>query len=283
VDKTQRNFRLTIDAINGQKLTVTPPFTIEFDITRNILSSANVSSIKIYNLSENNRNSIYKDKNNFALYRAVQLNAGYGDILPVIFKGNVSHSWSVREGTNFISYIEAYDGGFAFVNSDVASSYPAGTPQRVIYEDMISKLGPTVSPGVIGNYGDSSSRGSSYQGNPADLITQLTGGAFFIDNEKAYVLKNEEVLQGSIEAISSDSGLLGTPIREETIVHFDMIFEPRLMIGQLLTLDSSTFKIINGAYKVISIKHRGMISDSVCGSAITTVGLLHGPSFIKVS
>lgn len=283
MDKLQRSYQLLVDAVNGQTLEVDPPFSIEFDITRNILSSANTSAIKIYNLAENTRNSIYQDKNSTNLYRKVQLKAGYGANLPTVFKGNISHSWSVREGVNFISTIEAYDAGFAFINSKTKAAFPSGTDQVSIFNHIISTLAPSVAPGSIGSFSGQTKRGNTHHGNSAELLTELSGGAFFVDLEKAHVLRDFECLRGSLNVITSDSGLLGTPVREETIINFDMIFEPRLIIGQQIDLESSTAKNFNGSYKVISIKHRGMISDSVCGAAVTSVGLWHGPKLTVIN
>ncbi len=283
MDKFGRAYRLVVDATNGQQVTINPPFSVEFDITRNILSSANTSTIRIYNLAEKTRNVIYKDKNSFDTFRAVQLRAGYGSTIPLIFSGSVTHSWSVREGVNFISTIEAYDAGFAFVNSETSKSYPAGTQRTAILQDMVKTMEPTVTPGTIGNFPGSIPRGNTFVGSSVDLLRELSGGAFFVDLGKAHILNDEECLRGDLLVIKSETGLLGTPVREETILNFDMIFEPRLLIGQKVLLQSDTLKNFNGEYKVVSIKHRGMISSSVAGNAVTSVGLWHGPPFRTIN
>jgi hypothetical protein len=71
---------------------------------------------------------------------------------------------------------------------------------------------------------------------------------------------------------------LGKPYQEAGILHFSMLFEPRLKIAQAINLVSMTEPQLNGQYKVVSIKHQGTISDAVCGDAITTVGLFN-PTF----
>jgi hypothetical protein len=261
----------------GQLLTVQPPFTIEFDITRNLLSSANVSSIRVFNLSEVHRNLLRKDVSDYGSFRSIVLTAGYGQNLPVIFSGNVTQAWSVREGVNFITQLESFDGGFAFANGVTANEFPANTSQEVIISTLLNNL-PGVAPGVIGSYPGSISRGNTFNGPTVDLLRDLTGGGFFIDNGKAHCLNDSECLTGELTLINASSGLLGTPVREQTILHFDMIFEPRLQIGQLVQLESMTDSNFNGQYKVISVKHRGMISEAVCGDAITSVGLFYGTS-----
>lgn len=293
--KFGRNYLLLIQLQNGSILSITPPFTIEFDITRNILSSANVCSIRIYNLSSQNRNQIEFNIYNQSAFRSVKLYAGYGTNLPSIFQGNISNAWSVREGTNFITQIECYDGGYAYNNAQTNQNYPAGTPNIVILGSLISSLKSfEVSMGALGIYSGVTLRAKSYTGPTTQLLSELTNGGFFIDNGIANCLGNNECLLGSIPTIDAQSGLLGTPVREQSILTFDMIFEPRVQAGQYILLQSLTAALatlqvssqsINGFYKVSSVKHRGMISESVCGSVITTLGMLQGdqgPISLKV-
>lgn len=278
--KFGRNYTLTVETLNGELLIIQPPFTVEFDITRNILTSANVCSIRIYNLSQNNRNKIRFNIMDTGDFRAVQLQAGYGTNLPIIFNGNITQAWSVREGNNFITAIESFDGGFAFSNSQSNIVFPAGTAQQTVIETLAGSL-PNVSIGAIGSYPGSLSRGASYNGSATDILRDLTGGGFFIDNGKANCLGDSECLEGEMLLINSSNGLLGTPVREQTIINFDMIFEPRLIVGQQIQLQSSTAQNFNGFYKVISLKHRGTISQAVCGDAITSVGMFYGTSALS--
>jgi len=284
VDKLGRKYSLSIQTPEGLFLTIANPFTVEFDITRNILSSANTSSIRIYNLNENHRRQIFKDQFDYDVLKLISFKAGYGQNIPEIFNGNVSRAWSVREGVNFITQVESYDGGYAFANSVTNSAFPAGSNQKEIIENLVKSLGVSgVSPGVVGKTYDSTlQRGSSYSGSTTDILKTLTGGGFFVDNGKAHCLADDECIQGEIETIDSSVGLLGTPVREETYLRFDMIFEPRMLIGQAINLKSSTGASYNGLYKVVGVKHRGMISDAICGDAITTVELFYGAKSLTV-
>lgn len=247
------------------------PFTVEFDITRNTLTSANVCQIRIYNLSPKNRNLIRKNVNDYNIFRLITLKAGYGSNMPVIFTGNITQAWSVREGVNFITQIECFDGGFAFANSLSNVVFPANTAQNTVIKTLTEDL-DHVSVGAIGSYPGQLSRGNSYSGSTTGLLAQITGGGFFIDNGRANVLGTNECLLdiGGTKVINAKLGLLGTPVLERTIVHFDMIFEPSLFPAQRIFLESATDVNFNGDYKVTAVKHRGMISAAVCGEAITT-------------
>lgn len=277
-EKFGRAYTLSVQTQSKQTLTYQLPFTVEFDITRNVFSSANVASIRVFNLNVNSRNQILKNVTDYDDVRTLTLQAGYGINTPTIFSGNISQAWSVREGVNFITQMESFDAGFAFVNGTINQQFPAGTPQATITKNIAAAF-PGVSLGTLSKTVGTNGtipRGNSYSGNTADILRDQVGGAFFIDNGKIHILADNECLSGSVSLINAENGLLGTPVREQTIINFDMVFEPRLIVGQILELQSSTAQNFNGQYKVISLKHRGMISAAICGDAITSVGLFQG-------
>lgn len=282
MEKLGRNYVLIIQTVSGKVLTIKPPFTLEMDITRNTLSGANVCQVRLYNLSKKSRDLIHFNAYNQSLFNSIILNAGYGNNLNNVFTGNVSRAWSVREGTNFITQIECYDGGFAFVNGEVNLTFPAGTPIKLIIETLISQL-PNVTLGAVGDFQGTLTRSNTYQGNPAQILYELTGGAFFVDNGKGYALKiNEYNAQTPIISVNASTGLLNTPVLEETTARFEMLFEPSLRVDSLASLQSDTFPALNGIRKITAVKHRGIISPVVSGD-LTTVGeFFYSKQFVPV-
>ncbi len=275
MDKYNRNYILLVQKRDGTTLKIQRPFTVEFDIHRNSLSSANVASIRVLNLAPETRSQIRKDQYDFGDLRSISFFAGYGENLSLAFTGNITQAWSVREGTNFVTQIESFDGGFAYVNATTEQAFPGGTQQSTIIDSLAKSL-PGVTVGAIGNYEGQISRGNSYSGSSTNILAELTGGGFFIDNGKVYCFKDNECLAGDILVINPKSGLLGTPVKETTYINFDVLFEPTIRVGQLVRLESQTAEVFNGTHKVLSIVHRGIISEAVAGSAITSVGLLPG-------
>lgn len=269
---------LNVQAANGNTIEIAPPFTVEFDITRHTLSSANVCQIRIFNLNEKTRNQIYFNSFDQSDLRTISLVAGYGTSnLPTIFTGNLTQAWSVREGVNFITQIECFDGGFAFVNGTVNITFPSGTPLTIVIQNLMTYL-PGVSIGAIGNFTGTLTRANTYSGNPAQILTELTGGAFFIDNGKAYALKTTDYVPLAgvsgqslpVILVNDQTGLLNTPVREQSMFRFEMLFEPSLNVGGLVQLASSTNPQANGIYKITAVNHRGIISPVVSGDLITT-------------
>ena len=282
MEKFRRNYELEIQIQTGEVLHIRPPFTVEFDIVRNIFSSANQATFRVLNLSKVNRDLLRHDQFDYADLKRLRFRAGYGDNISTAFSGTLSQAFSVRERVNFITQMAAIDGGFAFSNGRFSDQFPSSTRQNVIIDALISSLSVFgVERGVVGTYTGETGRGNSYTGNTTDRLRELTGGGFFIDNGKVNCLNDDECFAGDIVLINNETGLLNTPRLEQTNLTFDMIFEPRLLIGQKIELRTATAAQFNGFYKVISIKHRGVISDAVCGDAVTTVGLYYGPSTLR--
>lgn len=272
--------------VNNTPIKIQLPFTIEFDISRNLQNSANTCQIRIYNLARLTRNQIRFDRTNYAVDRGVTLKAGYGINPAVIFTGNITQAYSVREGTDYVTTIECFVGGSAYINARTSRTFAAGTTIQAVVQALAESLNEFgISVGGIGKYGGVLQRDTTYVGNTLEILRQLTGGGTFIDQGKANCLNNGEYLDNltGITEVSSDSGLLGTPIQETLILTFDMIFEPRLNPGQLVKLNSVTENNFNGTYKCLSVKHRGVISPVVCGKVITTVGLQYIKNATAVS
>ncbi len=280
--KLQRNYELTVETFAGP-LVIRPPFSLEFDIVRSTLKSAGHASFRIHGLGRDDRNRIRKDINITGVYRGVQLRAGYGDSIPLIFKGNIANAWSNREKPGMVTSIQTYDGAFGIINSEsshaVASDSDGTGP--LLKDTLIDLMGDLeqVRVGKCGDFLDDQgnaarfSRGISMSGNTSELLDTYSNGNFFIDLETAHCLADHECLQGPFDVINSESGLLGTPILEQNRLTFDILFEPRLLLAQKISLESFTAEKFNGDYKVFSLKHRGIISEKVCGAAITTVTL----------
>ena len=274
--KFNRNYRLTAADADGNNYVIEPPFTIEFDITRNTLAQANICQIRVYNLGAETRNALRRNATDWGPpYQPLKFEAGYGDNLAEVFSGNIRQAWSVREGTNYITQMETFDGGFAYINSKTDRAYPAGTPKTAVIASMVGDL-DYIKPGSIGSYPGVLLRGNTYTGNTTSLLNEQAGGGFFIDGGRAHVLGDSEYIPDtSLIVINAQSGLLGTPVLEVGIIRLDMLFEPRLNVGRQVLLESLTEANFNGAYKIISVKHRGMISGAVSGNVVTSAGFFY--------
>lgn len=280
------NYQMTIQGA-GMDIVIPFPFTIEFDIIRANYSSTNEGNFRIYNLSPIHQNQILFDQYvgqflppDVPQILSVTLQAGYGPgpNWPVVFTGNVIRAYSVREGTDFITNIQAFDGGAAYANARSDLTFPEGTLQSDVILTLIKDLKPYgVSAGAVSNsYAYRLQKGGAYSGNTIDILRDITHTNFFVDNLTANALVPGDCIAGDTLFIDAGFGLLNTPMKQQTFIELSMIFEPRLVIGSQVNLQSATAQTYNGVHQVISIQHHGVISGAVAGEAVTVVGLQKG-------
>lgn len=145
--KFNREYILQIDGPSlPNSIVVKLPFTIEFDIERNKYTSVNRGTVKIYNLAKVHRDLIIHDQWDQAVDSPqtlfVTLQAGYGNgpNYPIILKGNATRAYSYRQGVNFITQIDVFDGGLAYDNALSNHSFGANTPVAQVINTLISDL-----------------------------------------------------------------------------------------------------------------------------------------------
>ena len=281
MNKFNRNYRLTMQGRGKQVIEIAMPFNLEFDVIRSIAISPNSSTIRISNLNESTRNLIRKDTWELGDFRFINLKAGYSERgISTIFSGNINIARSYREGVNYITDIECFDGGFGLINGQTDISFTKGTTRSSMMKQAMKDM-PGVSVGKIGKGFDIKlSRGNSKTGKSVSIIEDLAGGAFFVDNGVGNVLGDNECLKGSLDVIDSSMGILSTPRYENTHVTIEMLLEPRIIVGQKLTIDSSFNKAFNLEYKVISVHHKGTVSETKAGTATTTLTLLSSKALV---
>lgn len=281
MEKLQRNYKLvyTLPVEDkkepvGEQITIKYPLTCEFSITRNTYAQANTATFKIYNLSLVNRNKIFQDKYNINRWCFVEFYAGYGENMPLIFKGKVLNAFTLKKGNNNVTTINCLDSAIYGYSS---KTFEVGTPKIDVLKTLINDL-PNTNIGAIGTIEGNLGSHFTAEGKTYDVIRDFTGGAFFIDNSTGNLLNNNEVIGDiSIYKLNSKSGLLGTPKRADAQIEVDVIFAPEITVGQLVEIESVTAPDqFNGQYKVIGISHNGIISGAVCGEATTKLNLFVG-------
>lgn len=281
--KTENYAPSSFDGSTNNNIVISPQFTVDFDIQRAALGSSQTATFKVYNLGEKTRRLIYADQYDAAnRFRAIQFRAGYVGFTPLIFNGAIKKASSAREGVNMVTTIEAWDGAFAMAAGFTSSTVVAGTPLNEILAGLATSLPRTAGTPIVGDFSGTSGRGRVLFGNTWNIIRQESDNLAIIDNGQVKILKPNEAIRSDIPVITSVSGLLGSPARSGQTIELDMLFEPRLTLGQIVQLESITNSLYNGTYKVMGFSHKGTISPSVCGDAKTKVQLWLGTESINL-
>lgn len=280
--KFGRTYKMTIQ---GQYFTWTPAFptTLEFDVQRNTFASANKGTFTLYNLELSARRDIYFDRfiNNQRL--KITLQAGYkgSPVLPTIFSGDIRMAWTQRQGTDWVTHIEAFDGGFAFYNSQ-APSVPLrpGYTMQEAAAALVATMKPNgVTLGKVSNIKTPNTRGAVFTGSSWDALKDIVpgDGQLFVDNGVCNILNPQDFLvTPTIPVISSQTGLVGTPRKQGNLTSCTTIFDPQYVVGQLARLESLETWMNNKSLKVMGIHHYGKISGVEGGDLLTDLSLFSG-------
>lgn len=253
--------------------------TCKFSVQRGILSDSNKCSLQLYNLAPSTREKIFQDafQMNPEKWKFLKLEAGYGDDLTQIFMGRILQAYSHRAGgqTDIVTDIQAQ----ALDMFDCYTSYTfeAGTTYKEALQTMVTTSLPNVKLGNVGELEGTFQTATTFDGNTMDNIAKLTGGNAFIDNSELNVLMANEVIDVPVPVITDDNGLLDTPDRRDANLEIKMLFEPNLIVGQLLEIKSGVSPNFNGQFKVMGFTHDCTISGAEAGTRTTTVNLYIGP------
>jgi|ADGO01.1.fsa_nt_gi hypothetical protein len=119
-----RTWRVRIDTIQFTELDCS--FTVEKSTKR----EPNKCSIRVWNLTAEHRaqlESLSVTRQRGPGRIRVELEAGYGDRTSLLFRGDLRHATTVREGPDLVTELEGEDGGRAVLWSRVNRSFPPGT------------------------------------------------------------------------------------------------------------------------------------------------------------
>lgn len=274
--KMGRWYEIRIQTPDNLRITITPPTTCVLEVSRDMRAAVNNANITLYNLAPDTRNLIFKDLYTFQLRWQMSIVAGYENTdLYEIFRGNIEEAYSVKQNTEWVTTIKAYDGSFQIHNGFVNETVESGTEKVDILKRVIHTM-PEMLEGVLGTPAkkEASARGTVLVGNSYDVIQGLTDNTAFIDGETIYVLGENEVIAGEAFVLDSDLNFT-TPKRRDAYLEVDTLFSPEIRIGRIAEIRSKEPKY-NGQYQVYGLKHAVTFSEAISGNAVSTVSLNAG-------
>jgi hypothetical protein len=288
--KFNRQYRLTIQSVSDpSKAIVIQDNTLEFEVRRDNSSSVNHATFKIENLAPSTFKQLVKDRYTFIDYQGSQSNdrrrkvvfeAGYSGLnnqgfYSIVFVGDLWEGKTYKQGTEIITELYAMDGGYAVSNSLINISLQGGTSLQNAIENVVkemSKDGVSLNENnseLTGSY----KRGISFNGSGYAFLQKYFSSErnVFIDKNKINIEKINEGRVGYVPKITSETGLLGTPMRSGASLTLEMVFEPRIDVSNIVEIESVVANWVNGQYKVTGISHQGVISQTKGGNLTTTL------------
>jgi hypothetical protein len=237
---------------------------IEFEVTKNVSSTANTANISIYNLTESHRNAIGKE------FDEITLEAGYyppsgGNNVGIIFKGNIRDVAHKRSGADIITTISCGDGDKALRKAVTNKSYPKGTPVKTVVNDLYGEL---AKEGVTrGEWKFPDDMEPNYKrpyatcGSCAMEMNTIGRGKKFywnIQNQAMEIIPGDGYI-GMVAVISPETGMIDTPTITDNGCRVSTLLNPEIRPNRRVKVESSVIEMNadNGIYRVTEASFRG--------------------------
>ena len=248
----KRNYQLRV-GVGSQAVTIKPPFRISFSVDKSIEVGLNKAKIMVWGLKQSTRLKLIKDEWSQEHF-PIELMIGYGDKLGLIFRGSVRKGEFDRDGADFVSTMDCFDGGVDVINgftNTVANSKKEAV--QAALADM-----PNTKTGAISKEG-SLTRPVIMVGNSANLIAnQLDEDEeFFIDNEQLFVINRDEVRSNYAPLVTARTGLLNTPVVSKGKITFDTMINPTLTLAGLCKVEAKFNPEVNDVYRIEQMNYSG--------------------------
>lgn len=276
LSRYNRDYSLTIEA-DGRAVTFRPPIRVSFSANKSISGGLNRLDISVYNMKEDHRNAIAKDKED-SRYIPLKFKAGYEGQLEQMFRGSIHAATSRRDGADLITEIECVDGGFDYQFSETDRVIASGGDQiGALLQDM-----PNTERGAI-NPRPQLPRPKVMVGRTPRVIDKLLldNERWFIEDEKLHIINEGQVIGQFIPLVSAATGLLEAPEREQQRVTVKTRYNPAIRSGGRFELQSELVPYMNTVYRAETIEFQGDLEgeawdQTITGLPITAPEVLRG-------
>lgn len=261
---------LVMDAMagNGRRL------AIDFEVSSNRSNNPNQAVCQIYGLNETNRQAISSEGVAISIY------AGYEGVHKLIFQGDITTVQVIKLNPGWAVKITAGDGIKPFTESVVTKTYASGTEKSDIVKDVIDsmKLAAKTAVDTITGKTDGD---LSLDGLAKDALSTVVGDAgasWSIQDGEVHIAKIDEPIDNEAIVISSDTGLLESPIVTEKGLNIRAVLNPDVRPGKLISLKSATVQI-DSTPESIAIPKLASYDGFYLVQSVSFVGNNYGGAF----
>lgn len=278
---------LTQSLASGLKL---EGFRTVFTVDQTLRGPPNTANLQLYNLNPSNAGKVQKE------FDEVVLDCGYKGNPRIIFRGEIKFLTHYRDGTNWITEVQAADGDRAYTEAHVGTTLAAGqTPFDAV--DEILKQMPGVRKGHIELPRTAYTRGKVLLGPPRRVVEQIArdfAAAWSITNGTLNIVRADSVLPSQAVVVNSQTGMIGAPEISAKGVRIKMQLNPMVVPNGMVVIDNNNIKIQaiqqysngpkvkekklvrldpDGRYKVYKLRHQGDTRGPDWFTEVEAIGL----------
>lgn len=244
---------------------------VAFSVERTRTREPNKAEITIWNLNGNNRARLQR----LAKDARASVQAGYKGRIGEIFLGTIIDVRSTKERADWVTTIEAADGGRALRTARVNESFPAGTSVAKVLEKIAGRLGVGIGNASRAKLATAALRfgdrvasrefvqGTVASGSASDEFTRILsscGLEWSVQGEEIQVLDRGGSLErppvrlAAPSILSDGTGLIGSPeVGKDGIVKARALLNPDIVPGRLVEIESrevlrSLFRVVRASY-----------------------------------
>ena len=258
---------------------------MNFNVEKSLVGYPNLANIKVYNLSESNRNKIETQFEDASFF------AGYGTP-SLLFKGQVVNVVHQKIGVDWISEIFAGDATKALSESTINKTLSPGATTEKVFNELVGQLdGVTkgITEGLKNCLSGKKSLLRSLQlsgGVKAwlDAIAEQCGFDYSInDGIIETTTANQPLVDVAPVVISQATGMLGSPERTEIGVTVKTLLNPDLKLARRIKVEAISTRLNvgnlffrkvppvrnQGVYRIDKLNHVGDTHDNQWESQIS--------------
>lgn len=228
---------------------------VAFKIDKTTLADPNKATIQVYNCNSKSR-STFEKKN-----ARVLLKVGYGTQekdLKQIFIGDIRRVAHIKQGSDWISEIEAGDGEIDFTGAMTEKSFTAGTPLADVFKGVVQEF-KTVKNAAQNVLQFTGNLASNFVANGSvakvlDNITNKVEKEWSIQDSELQVLSKGAATFNRAILLTPQTGLLGSPAK--TLIGFQVVslLNTELKPAHPVQIQSRDAK---GLFRIQSVQHQG--------------------------
>ena len=253
-----RSIEITIGK-RGQQGFIYKDLRVTFAVEKSLSNKPNKSTIKVYNLTKDNRSKAEQSGN------VVVLRAGYADQLETIFTGDVAKAKTELDGNDYVTTFEMGDGEQLFQTAKIEQSFSKGTDIKDAITGILEKVGFKV--GDISGIISEKLQGPLVLSGPVrkhlDDLAVRQNFEWSIQDDQIQVLQKGKPSKLEAVLVSPDTGLIGIPKNrfgkkdggaEEKGIEFDILLNGKLKPGRIIVMSS---KVFQGKYRLQKVVYSG--------------------------
>ena len=222
------------------------------------------SELRLYNLSDSNRNTIVKDD-------IVRVFAGYGEQLDIAYTGEIQDIDHPREEQDRITTLTLNQLGTRDLAQWITTKhYETKTSGLTVLKDILVLGGysdavpaQVIPPPPLGQVEDWSADAPMWLVllhllNPMGVTWNLSGTA---QDGRTYLTFGRNGLSYRLDIarrfrVAQDSGMVGVPSRTDEGVEGTVLLNAAIIEGSVVEIESVVAPDANGQFKVVSLEHK---------------------------